>query len=287
MWSCWLLRCRHILSHGLSLPIVSRSCTKRVRVLLQLTAIVMKLFCVGHDNAGSQAIFKSIRAAFPEAEIELAITTGLYYRKTFVQSIAKLLRESSFIFCASRAFEMVMHRFKGETLRKIAGETNVPFFETDDVNGKETVARMKAFAPDFLVSLYTMHIYRAEVLAIPRFAAISAHPSIIPNYRGLEVFFWAMANGEDSIGVSAFKLTPKIDFGLIVNEVVLPLYKPDRLRRVYAAITEAAATLLVKSIREILEGKAEFRAPCGAEHYFKMPTREAMARFWRAGHSLF
>jgi methionyl-tRNA formyltransferase len=247
----------------------------------------MKLFLVGHDNTGSRAIFKSIRTAFPEAEIELAITTGLYYRKTFVQSLAKLLRESSFIFCASRALEMISHRLRGETLRRIARESDVPFFETDDINEKGTVARIKAFEPDFLVSLYTMHIYRAEVLAIPRLAAVSAHPSIIPNYRGLEVFFWAMANGEDSIGVSAFKLTPKIDFGLIVNEVILPLYKPDRMQRVYAAITDAAATLLVKSIREILEGKAEFRAPSGAEHYFKMPTREAMARFWRAGHSLF
>jgi methionyl-tRNA formyltransferase len=247
----------------------------------------MRLFLVGHDNSGSHAIFKSLVAAFPEAKFELAITTGLYYRRTFLQSVVKMLRESSIIFCASRAVEMFLHRMKGDSLGTAAKETFVPFFETADINGDSALARIRAFDPDFIVSLYTMHIYRAEILEIPRLAAISAHPSVLPNYRGLEVFFWAMANGEDAIGVSVFKLTPKIDFGLVINEVILPLRKPDRMRRVYDAITEAAASLLIKSICEISEGSAKFRKPEGSGSYFKMPTREAMRRFWRGGHSLF
>jgi len=247
----------------------------------------MRIFLVGHDNIGSQTILKSLLAAFPEATFELAITTGLYYRKTFLQSVTKMLRESSVIFCASRALEMAVHRVKGNTLETLAKGAGIPFFKTADINGSEAIQRARAFNPDLIVSLYTMHIFRAEILQIPRLAAISAHPSILPNYRGLEVFFWAMANGEDSIGVSVFKLTPKIDFGLIINEIVLPLSKPDRVRRVYRAITEAAASLLVKSIGEIVDESAKFREPEGAGKYFGMPTRDAMARFWRAGHSLF
>jgi methionyl-tRNA formyltransferase len=190
----------------------------------------MRLFLVGHDNSGSQTIFKSLLAAFPDATFELAITTGLYYRKTVLQSVVKMLRESSFIFCASRAVEMFLHRIKGESLSTIAKSAGVPCFTTDDINGQDALACIRKFAPDLIVSLYTMHIYRAEVLSIPRQAAISAHPSVLPNYRGLEVFFWAMANGENEIGVSVFKLTPRIDLGLIANDVVLPLSTPDRMR---------------------------------------------------------
>ncbi len=247
----------------------------------------MRLFLVGHDNSGSQAIFKSLLTTFPDATFELAITSGLYYRKTILESIFKMLRESSFIFCASRAVEMVLHRLTGESLGTIAKAASVPFFKTADINGADALARIRAFEPDIIVSLYTMHIYGAEILGIPQLAAISAHPSVLPNYRGLEVFFWAMANGEDAIGVSVFKLTPKIDFGLVINEVVLPLRRPDRMRRVYSVITEAAGSLLIKSIREIFEGSAKFREPEGNGSYFKMPTRDAMRRFWRTGHSLF
>lgn len=247
----------------------------------------MKLFLVGHDNSGSQAIFRSLLEAFPDATFGLAITTGLYYRKTAIQSIVKMLRESSFIFCASRAIEMVLHRFKGESLSAIASSAGVPTFATNDINGADALARIRTFAPDFIVSLYTMHIYRAEILNIPRYAAITAHPSILPNYRGLEVFFWAMANREKDIGVSVFKLTPRIDQGLVANEVVLPLRQPDSMRRVYDMITQHACTLLIKTIGEILDGSVKYRAPEGKGSYFPMPTRDAMRRFWAAGHSLF
>jgi|GEM_PF-4852701 len=245
----------------------------------------MRLFFVGHDNSGSQYILKSILAAFPDATCEMAITTGLYYRKSRIQSILKILRESSIIFCASRAIEMVLH--SGDGLRKIAKSNNIPFFQTDDINGANALQNIRRFNPDFIVSLYSMHIYRAEILGIPRLGAITAHPSILPDYRGLEVFFWAMANGEKEIGVSVFKLTPQIDLGLVANEERLPLRQPDGMRRVYSMITKSAAELLIKTIRQMEDGTVTFRVPRGTGRYFGMPTPDAMKRFWKLGHSLF
>lgn len=246
----------------------------------------MRLFFVGHDNSGSQFILKSLLDAFPDATCELAITTGLYYRKSALQSILKMLRESSFIFCASRAIEMVLHSSK-DGLRKTAKSNRIPFFSTDDINGADAIEKVRRFNPDLIVSLYSMHIYRAEILSIPRLGAITAHPSILPDYRGLEVFFWAMANGEKEIGVSVFKLTPRIDLGLVANDKRMPLLQPDGMRRVYSIITKSAAELLIKTIRQIEDGTVSYRVPQGTGRYFGMPTRDAMRRFWQLGHSLF
>jgi methionyl-tRNA formyltransferase len=197
-----------------------------------------------------------------------------------------MLRESSFIFCASRAIEMILHFFK-DGLRKIAKSNKIPFFVTDDINSSESLEQVRRFNPDLIVSLYSMHIYRAEILGIPHLGAITAHPSILPDYRGLEVFFWAMANGEKEIGVSVFKLTPRIDLGLVANDERLPLLQPDGMRRVYSMITESAAKLLIKTIRQIDDGTVSYRVPQGTGRYFGMPTRDAMQRFWKLGHSLF
>lgn len=245
----------------------------------------MRVFFIGHDNSGSQYIMKSIRAAFPDSMCALAITTGLYYRKSTLQSIWKMLREASFIFCASRAIEMVTDR--GGSLKDYARAEGIPTFETSDINGPDALAKIRAFEPDLIVSLYTMHIYKAEIINIPRLGAIQAHPSILPDYRGLEVFFWAMANDESEIGVSAFKLSPRIDYGLVANDIRLPLRKPDGMRRVYSIITEAAADLLIKTIRQIHDGTVVYREPQGKGRYFGMPTSDAMRRFWKLGHSLF
>ena len=96
----------------------------------------MRLFLIGHDNSGSQAMFKSLLSAFPDATFELAVTTGLYYRKTLLQSIVKMLRESETVFCASRAIEMFLHRIKGESLGAIASAAEIAWFETSDIDGR-------------------------------------------------------------------------------------------------------------------------------------------------------
>jgi hypothetical protein len=59
------------------------------------------------------------------------------------------------------------------------------------------------------------------------------------------------------------------------------------MRRVYKAITQAACDLLIKTVREIDDGTVKYREPRGPGSYFGMPTRDAMKRFWAAGHSLF
>ena len=54
-----------------------------------------------------------------------------------------------------------------------------------------------------------MHILKKNVIKLPKFYTIGCHPSILPNYRGLEVFFWALANGERESGVSVFYMEKK------------------------------------------------------------------------------
>ncbi len=245
----------------------------------------MRLFLIGHDNSGSQAMVKSLLSAFPDATFELAVTTGLYYRKTLLQSIVKMLRESSFVFCASRAVEMFLHRIKGESLGTIASAAGIAWFETSDINGTDALARIRTFAPDIIVSLYSMHIYRAEILSIPRLAAISAHPSVLPNYRGLEVFFWAMANGEDQIGVSVFKLTPGS----------ISAWSP--MKSCCAVETRQHAPGLSHhhgGRREPLDqdhsrdrGRHRKIPRAGGVPPVGSPREMRMRRFWRAGHSLF
>jgi hypothetical protein len=52
-------------------------------------------------------------------------------------------------------------------------------------------------------------------------------------------------------------------------------------------ITKSAAELLIKTIRQMDDGTVNFRVPQGTGRYFGMPTRDAMKRFWKLGHSLF
>lgn len=232
-------------------------------------------------------MFDRICQAYPDVEKRAIVTTGVYYRKSLVASVIKLIRESSILFCAVRALEMYGNKLRGRTLVKRLAEQRVPYISTDDINGAEAVAFAEDFAPDLLVSLYTMHIYKQPILKVPKLAAINSHPSILPEYRGLEVFFWAMANGETEIGSSVFFLNNRVDDGLVLHERKLPIGKHDTMSSVYDAITESAAEFLIRAIGEIDADNYVTRKPQGTGSYYPMPTRAAVRAFLRRGYRFF
>jgi methionyl-tRNA formyltransferase len=241
---------------------------------------VRRILAVGHDNCGSRLLFERLLAYFPDVNFGLAITEGIYYRKSGLQSVLKLLRESSILFCGVRALDMLLYRLKGNTLARLI--KTLPLmcsFRTRDINDARSIQKIKQFEPDLIVSLYTMHIYREPTLALARLGGITSHPSILPNYRGLEVFFWAMVNQEKTIGVSVFSLSGAIDSGKVLNEVELPLGADQSMASVYKMITEKAAELLVKSIFDIRDDKVTYRIPEGQGSYYPMPTRTAVRKF--------
>jgi folate-dependent phosphoribosylglycinamide formyltransferase PurN len=248
---------------------------------------IKSIVVVGHENSGSFHLLKTVLDNFPEAAFTLVITTGLYYRRTLIGSIWKLLKESSVIFCGVRFAELLRYRLGRHTMRRECKRRGIRVITTRDINAPEIIAELKAVRPDLLVSIYTMHIYRGDVLAIPRFGAIGCHPSIFPNYRGLEVFFWAMANNEDTTGVSIFEVARKVDTGRVLREHVLSIRPEQTMNDVYRMVTECAGRLLVAAIHDIDKNQVAYRTPEGTGQYYPMPTREAVRRFLRSGKHFF
>jgi len=96
-----------------------------------------------------------------------------------------------------------------------------------------------------------------------------------------------MANNENQIGVSAFTIDPKIDYGEVMNDAIMPLEPNQSMQSVYKMITEKSAELLIKSISQLDNGVVTYRKPLGEGSYYGMPTREAVRRFRRLGKRFF
>ena len=242
---------------------------------------------IGHENSGSFHLFQTIVDAFPEVRFTVIVTEGIYYKKSFAASVFKLIRESSILFCAVRALDMLGYRLRGKSMTRECKKRGIGCFASRDINSPETLDQIRSVSPDLLVSLYTMHIYKGEILSIATHGAITSHPSILPHYRGLEVFFWAMANGEATTGVSVFTVEKKVDAGRVICDEVLPLDPRQTMADVYRMITESAGRLLVTAIRALDQQTASYRIPVGEGSYFPMPTRAAVRQFLKRGKRFF
>lgn len=80
---------------------------------------------------------------------------------------------------------------------------------------------LQGLQPDLLLFVvYTEYVPEEIFGSVPN--AINIHPSLLPKYRGSHPLVWALWNGEDVVGVTAFKMHHKLDAGDIVSRRSIP-----------------------------------------------------------------
>lgn len=248
-----------------------------------------RVLIVAHDNYGSREMFCKILNKFPNKEYKLYITQGLFYKKTYLGSILKLIKEASFIFCAQRFFDLLIYYIQGDTLVKrakhLSKKYNLDIRYTNDINSEVVLKSLQEFSPDIMISLYTMHIYKKDILNIPKIC-LGTHPSLLPEYRGLESYFWALSNSETELVISVFYVNEKVDGGNVVAFTKFPIDKDQTVDGLYIQLTAYSANLYASVLEEIFRtGEKPNMVNTGKEKtpYCPMPTREAQRKFANTG----
>jgi methionyl-tRNA formyltransferase len=245
---------------------------------------IKKVIFIGHDNFGSREIFTQMVKDHPEIEFLLIVTTGLYYKKKFIPSIVKLLKEASFLFSFNRFLELLKYKTKGDSLVSRAKSWGINIFYTADVNSASAHTAINKFQPDVIYSSFTMHILKSSTIRLSKVATIGCHPSILPHYRGLEVFFWALANGETTSGCSVFYVTEKIDTGKVILQEEFLIDNDETVKSIYEKLTKICARLMSLSLQKLLNNEEFTIYPSeGKGSYFPMPTREVYKKFKKTG----
>lgn len=268
---------------GLSSATLERSTAAGAEVSDRATRRIHRIVLIGHENDGSRDLLRAVTRRFPTVEFTVVLTEGLYHRHSLLGSVWRLLREASLLFVLRRSLDLIEYRLSADTMVARCRQMGIPVIRTRDVNSEAARRAIEAFHPDLIVLLYTMHLLNGRTIRIPRFGAIGSHPSILPHYRGLEVFFWALANGEPETGVSVYFLRPKVDAGQVICQERVLIAPDDSVRTLYHKVTAVAQRLLCEAIVRIDDGTARPYPVEGEGSYFPMPTREAYRRFQRSG----
>lgn len=92
-----------------------------------------------------------------------------------------------------------------------------------DLAAPEMLARIRACAPDLLVSwFWTKRVPRA-ILDVARLGSVGVHPSLLPRHRGPDPYFWAIDAGDAVTGVTAHRLEDDYDTGAIFGQRTLAI----------------------------------------------------------------
>jgi len=119
--------------------------------------------------------------------------------------------------------------------------------------------RSRIGVPDFLFSFYYRRMLPVEVLRSAKRGAYNMHGSLLPKYRGRAPVNWAIVHGESETGATLHEMTAKPDAGRIVDQQAVPIGPDDTAVEVFRRVTDAAETVLRRSIGPLLEGKVMFK----------------------------
>ena len=120
---------------------------------------------------------------------------------------------------------------------------------------KDNVEAIKAENADLGIVVAYGKIFRKPALESTRMGLLNIHFSKLPAYRGAAPVQYALFNGEEETGVSAFWINEGLDDGPLAALLPCPILPQDDAKTLFPKLIDLGKTALRKVISDIEEGK--------------------------------
>jgi len=141
-------------------------------------------------------------------------------------------------------------------LRPLSEAHGVPHRYFKQVNSPEILELLQKIQPDVIFVIGLSQLISSEILRIPRYGCVGAHPALLPRNRGRAVIPWTIIREETFTGMTLFYIDEGIDSGDIIDQVVFPISDEDTAQTIYDRAVEGLCFMLRKHFHAILAGTA-------------------------------
>lgn len=172
-------------------------------------------------------------------------------------------------------------------LHPIAEKAGITVIDTIDVNSEETLARIRALAPDYIFALGWSQIFGQPLLEIPSGFVVGSHPSPLPRGRGRAPVPWTILQRMAVSAVTLFRMDPGADTGPILIQrwfhVADSIYALDLYRLTAEHLAAGYIDLYERICRDAVEAVAQDealatyrakRSPLDGHLDFSLPARD-------------
>ena len=143
------------------------------------------------------------------------------------------------------------------SVARLAQSRGIETLLSEDMNRLRE--RIRVISPEFMFSFYYRRMLPPEVLALAKKGAFNMHGSLLPKYRGRAPVNWAILMGESETGATLHEMVAKPDAGRIVDQERVPIGPNETAVEVFAKVSDAAETVLKRSLPHLLAGTASLK----------------------------
>ncbi len=136
--------------------------------------------------------------------------------------------------------------------------------DADDYPDRESYDRalqglIDCFEPGLVVLAGFMRILTPEFVRHYRHKLINIHPSLLPEFRGLNTHQRALEAGIREHGASVHFVSEELDSGAVILQVRVPVLPGDNAEQLAARVLPQEHRLYTKAIRWLAEGRIRWQ----------------------------
>jgi folate-dependent phosphoribosylglycinamide formyltransferase PurN len=248
----------------------------------------MRIVFLAVDDEFAGLMQRFVYERHPEWVTLSVISTSLLYRKSNVGAALFLARHSGFKYIGEmirmKIVRQLMNGRGGISAGALAKKHNVETYYTADINGVESLAKLRAQKPDLIISTNFSQYVGKDVRAIPSAGAWNLHKSYLPQYRGMAPNFYALLEGAESVGATLHVLAKGFDTGDILDQVKLPIEPGDGVYALNKRTADAGGRMLLRFLEQVdLASIQAIPQPDGNWRTYTYPARRDVRAFTQKG----
>lgn len=136
-------------------------------------------------------------------------------------------------------------------------ELGIPVLQYAKVS-REGLDDIRALQPDIIVTAAFGQILSDAFLAIPKFAVLNVHASLLPKYRGSSPIQWSIINGDEKTGITIMKTVKAVDAGDVLLEKETEIGKKETAGELFDRLAILGGEAIVEAISLVESEKATF-----------------------------
>lgn len=172
------------------------------------------------------------------------------------------------------------------TIGQICKKNNIPIIKTKDINSEETISQIKSYQPDIIVCAYFNQILKKGICDIPKLKCVNIHLALSQSYRGLNSYFWVLANNESESGVTIHEVDDGIDTGKVIAQKRVKISDTDTAIGFFIKLSQIGGELFLSSLSDIEKGKFSVNDTSGSQYYSTL-TKEGYGELIKTGRKFF
>jgi folate-dependent phosphoribosylglycinamide formyltransferase PurN len=215
----------------------------------------MRIVLLSVDDEYAGELQRPLYELHSEWIVGSVISSRLMYKRSNLGAAWFTFRTCGLIFLLEMVHIKLLRWFIDKKKRflptQLAEQHRVEQFRCANINDEESIARVRCWNPDLIISTNFSHYIGKTVReSVARYGCWNLHKSLLPQYRGMAPSFHALLEGAGKVGVTLHVVAKGFDTGEILAQDEVPVTKSDTVYNLNRKTSLAGGKLLVSFLEK-------------------------------------